>query len=114
MPREVIYSDNAINWVWYGTLVIDDEAHTAYVKPDSSYRLHKYNDSQGADKHPYTNFSFATYNGGNVTGSDHFGCSLRNRVTQTTEQFILCDLIDGVVTPRPLEDWVIESKRKRG
>jgi hypothetical protein len=56
-PREVLLSSGGINWIWYHRIKI--EGYAAWQL--ESYRLHRYNDMQGADKHPETDGSFDTY-----------------------------------------------------
>jgi hypothetical protein len=107
---EVHYSDQAINWMWYGACLV--RGNLLAVQPDKSYRLHKYDESQGAGKHPKHPWSLDTYNGGNVYGGDFYGASLRHP-DGSNMHYILCDIVDGQWVQRPLADWVIESRAKR-
>lgn len=49
MTDEQIYKSDGINWDWYCHVVLEENGTVRVVK---EYRLHKYDDWQGAGKHP--------------------------------------------------------------
>lgn len=52
---EKVYVSGGINWNWYCHVEIDSEGFASVTR---EYRLHKYDDSQGANRHPKETHGF--------------------------------------------------------
>jgi hypothetical protein len=117
---EILYRGHGINWTWYGKVLVSEPFIAAV--PDSSFRLHKFDERQGANDHPDTPWDLETYNGGNTYKTEHEGAMVRRRKPYEegdrfveyveTIQGIMCDIVHGMWVPRKMQDWVLESKAK--